>query len=141
MQNPPHRPGFILPGMSGSCHFGTQSEVVGEERQARRPTAEEEAMNRYWISWYQPTEDFRPLTDPPNPSVLAWWCSGQRMDGQATLVALVTAATESEAQAVILKDWPEVTEWRFNEYCEKDWLPGDRFPITKGWQRERLGLS
>lgn len=105
-------------------------------------------MTRFWISWYQPTEDYRPLTDPPAAAVCAWWCSGSRSiicngdeSDEAILCAIVKAASEVSANRAIRKSWPEVKEWRFCEACEPDWLPNNRFPITKAWERKRLGLK
>lgn len=96
-------------------------------------------MNNYWISWYQPTEDYRPLTYPPNKSVIGWWCSGYRdLDDAATLCAWVRAENEEEAIKTILKDWPEAEEWRFNEKRGDDWEgPGDRFTLPD-WAKERV---
>lgn len=97
-------------------------------------------MNRYWISWYQPTEDYRPLTDPPHESVLGWWCSGYRCsDGLASLCALVSATDEESAKACVRHSWPEAAEWRFCEERDSDWLPGDRFPLST-WMQLRLAL-
>lgn len=96
-------------------------------------------MNRYWVSWLQTTEDYRPLTFPPNGRVLGWWCSGYRSsDDAATICALVAAETEDDAKAVILKDWPEADEWRFCDEVEPDWDPnkGGRFPPSE-WSVER----
>ena len=95
---------------------------------------------RFWISWYQPTEDYRPLRDPPNAAVLGWWCSGYR-DDDATLCAVVVADSCDKATKVVQVDWPEAFEFRFIEQQEADWTPpGDRFPIDKkGWMAERFG--
>jgi hypothetical protein len=85
-------------------------------------------ITRYWISWYQPTEDYRPITDPPTKNVLAWWNSGERdSDGAATLCAIIAASSADEAERTIQKSWPEAAEFRFNEKKSKDWLPGDSF--------------
>lgn len=87
---------------------------------------------RYWVSWYQPTKDYRPLTYPPNEAILGWWCSGA-----STLCALVSASDKVEAGAAITKDWPEAKEWRFVYEKGDKWLPGDRFPL-KDWMRDRF---
>ena len=95
-------------------------------------------MNRYWVSWYQPTEDERPLTFPPNESILGWWNSGQRLEPAAwTICAVVEAKTEAAAKKTVRKDWPEAKEWRFVEEVEPDYRPGDRFPLG-AWMKPRF---
>ena len=95
-------------------------------------------LTRYWwISWYQPTDDHRPLTYPPNDAVLGWWCSGERCsDGASTLVAHVRSSDEDAAKAAIRTDWPEAGEWRFCERRSGRPEPGGRFPLSD-WMRER----
>lgn len=89
----------------------------------------------FWISWYQPTEDHRPLTYPPNESVLGWWCSGST-DDSSVLCALVRAKDEDDAKAAITKDWPEANDWRFcNE--KPDLSLSDRFMLTD-WMEPRF---
>jgi hypothetical protein len=86
---------------------------------------------RFWISWYQNTEDYRPLTDPPITAVKHWWCSGNADEG-ATLCAVVEAATELAAQEAVRKSWPEASDdcFRFCEKKDTDWLPpSGRFPV------------
>jgi hypothetical protein len=96
-------------------------------------------MKRYWISWEQLSEDYRPLTDPPMPeSIKAWWCSGHSQDA-AMICAIVDALSEADAWEA--PDGKEVGTLRFCEEKTLDWLPNDRFPITKDWQRERLGIT
>jgi len=103
-------------------------------------------MARYWLSWLQPTNDSRPLTCPPNQSVLGWWESGLSYevndDGDEVvtpiLCALVEAADEQTAKAVVLIDWPEAEGWRFVSAVPNDWRPMDRFPLAD-WMIERLG--
>ena len=90
-----------------------------------------------WISWLQPTEDYRPLTYPPNKEILGWWCSGYT-DEAATLCALVQAEDEQAAKAEVIKEWPEAERWRFCERRETKDL-GDRFKPT-GWMVERLAV-
>ncbi len=96
-------------------------------------------IKRFWISWYQPTEDYRPLTYPPNNVIFGYWCSGSVDETNWTLCALVDAHNVTKAKEVICKDWPEAIEWRFVEQKSSDWLPNDRFPL-KDWMRERLFL-
>jgi len=92
----------------------------------------------YWISWYQPTDDYRPLTYPPNEGVLGWWCSGET-DNAYTLCAWVQAANEVEAKNIIKLDWPEAERWRFCE--KKDSIePSDRFPLEE-WMEERFASA
>ena len=89
-----------------------------------------------WISWSPPTEDYRPLTSPPNADILGWWKTGESLDGKSTLVAMVKATNVEDARAIILKDWPKVTDWRFcldKKYAEIS----DRFPLSP-WAKERI---
>lgn len=71
-------------------------------------------MNRWWLSWYQPGPDYRPLTYPPNEQILGWWCTGQGgpVAGSDvdlfTLCALVEAKTEAAAWKAVRKDF----RWR-----------------------------
>lgn len=95
---------------------------------------------RFWASWYQPTEDFRPKSDPPNPSILAWWNTGLRCSDQAsTLVAWVEADSAAMAKERIQIDWPEAKEWRF---CDPSngWAISDRFPLD-GWMARRVNQA
>ena len=94
---------------------------------------------RYWISWFQPGEDYRPLTFPPNEAIRGWWCSGYT-DTQSVLCAVVDAKSEKEAEDAILMDWPDLYEWRFIEIKPNGWVPGDRFPPSD-WMVERLTKS
>ncbi len=103
-------------------------------------------LKRYWVSWWQQTADYRPLKDPPQPTnIKAWWNSGGDFEGNSTLCAVVEAENGEKAQEYILQSWQEndgeVGEFRFVDEVEKDWLPNDRFPITKDWQKERLGIT
>jgi hypothetical protein len=93
-------------------------------------------MALQWFSWFQPTDDYRPLTDPPNADVLAWWCTGEASNGDATLVALVAAEDQAEAERAVLIDWPEAANVRF---CKPvTGMPNsDRFPLD-GWAKERV---
>jgi hypothetical protein len=93
-------------------------------------------VNRYWLSWIQPTKDFRPLTDPPNAAILGWWCSGYDSDDNATLCAGVEAKSERSAKAAVHIDWPEAKVWRFCEAVPDDFMPSDRFPL-KDWALQR----
>ncbi len=91
---------------------------------------------KYWLSWYQPTEDARPLTYPPNKSILGWWNSGSRCSDDAhTICALVDAQSEDAAKKAVTKDWPEAKEWRF--CAESDGKLSDRFPLSD-WMKERM---
>lgn len=89
----------------------------------------------FWISWHQPTEDYRPLRYPPNEAVLGWWCSGQADQG-ATLCAMVEAENANRAEAVVLADWPEAEGWRFCE-PKTDLTLSDRFPLSD-WMEPRF---
>ena len=93
----------------------------------------------YWLSWNQPTEDYRPLQDPPAEGILGWWCSGH---GEWPMIcAHVVASSEKLAWGTVRKSWPEVTPstHRFiNEHVgDGPVRPGDRFPITPGEWRDR----
>jgi hypothetical protein len=96
---------------------------------------------RFWVSWVQTTEDFRPLTDPPNRAILGWWCSGET-DRGVTLCAAVKANSPSSAEQAVMIDWPEAAgEFRFVEEQSTDWTPGDRFPITRDWEKKRFAKA
>jgi hypothetical protein len=96
------------------------------------------AKKRYWISWVQTSEDYRPLTYPPNAAVLGWWCSGTNHDG-AILCAVVAADSKQEAVSAVLIDWPEING-DFLRFCDEyasDFKPADRF-VIKDWMKERF---
>lgn len=96
------------------------------------------ATTLYWLSWHQPTGDHRPLTYPPNPAILGWWCSGYA-DDTAIICALVEAVDGAEAEAAVLRDWPEAKDWRFNTpKPNAAAVTGGRFPVAHGWMRERI---
>jgi hypothetical protein len=91
----------------------------------------------WWLSWYQPGDDPRPLGFPPNENVLGWWVSGYR-ENDATVCALVKADTEEQAKAKINIDWPEAAEWRFCDRRDLTEKPlGDRFPLAD-WMRPKV---
>jgi hypothetical protein len=98
-------------------------------------------MTRYWLSWVQPTDDYRPKHDPPAEAVLGWWCSGYNPGDQAVLCAVVAADSEEQARAALLADWPEVADvqFRFIHRSEPHYVPGDRFPLS-AWMRLRFGV-
>jgi hypothetical protein len=93
---------------------------------------------RFWLSWIQPTPDYRPVMDPPNDAVLGWWCTGFDSNDSAILCAGVQASTPSAAKKAIAMDWPEaeIAVWRFCDVIEPPFKLSDRFPL-KGWAKER----
>lgn len=97
--------------------------------------------HRFWLSWVQPTEDYRPLTDPPHEAIIGWWNSGYTAKGYSTLCALVDAESMAEAKKAIRVSWPEAPgvrgNWRIDDERAADWLPNDRFPLDKDWMRKR----
>ena len=100
-----------------------------------------QVMRRFWISWIQKTEDERPLSFPPNPAILGWWCSGYDGLGNPILCAAVQASDQDEAERAIGIDWPEnERSSRFFEERATDWIPGDRFPLSD-WMKERFGVA
>lgn len=85
---------------------------------------------RHWFSWYQPTEDYRPIKWPLPPHIPHYWCSGQVADDSYSLVAVVDAPDEEGAIAAVREYWPDMGELRFCEEKEDGWLPqSDRFPV------------
>ena len=94
---------------------------------------------RFWLSWYQPTEDARPLTYPPNEAIRGWWESGVRGDGAGVICAVVDAPGDGQAWAAVRVEWPEA-ERRFTCLRDDDYAPGDdRFPPSE-WMEPRLGV-
>jgi hypothetical protein len=89
--------------------------------------------NLRWISWNQHGDaehepDNRPVAWPPPAEVLAFWGTGSG-DGYCTVVALVRADSEDAAVALIEEAWsPGIGKWRFNDACDSEKPPNDRFP-------------
>lgn len=94
-------------------------------------------MKRFWVSWVQPTDDYRPLTFPPNEGIIGWWCSGYDSDDNATLVALIEAESKESVEKAIKLDWPEFQTFRFFEKWDEGSRLSDRF-VLDDWMRERL---
>lgn len=93
-------------------------------------------MKLFWISWYQPTEDYRTIYDKrkeSEPFGHRYWCSGETCSEPTTwtMCAMVDASSEEDAMALVLSYWPEAEEWRFCEEKPTGWAPGDRFPMPK----------
>ena len=136
--------GFIENGacIGGSETLGLSSRVGDTDllKRTLKVSKVDEKSNLdkfFWISWHQPTKDYRPLTSPPNEKVLGLWCTGVRCkDGASTLVAMVKSSNESAAKCSILKDWPEAIDWRF---CDEKSLKSlsDRFPLN-AWMEKRF---
>lgn len=105
-----------------------------ETRKGRKPR-----RNVWWLSWVQPTPDYRPVTDPPNAGVLGWWCTGFDSEDSAILCAAVIGKNENDAKDKVIEDWPEAetSTWRFCEPMEHPYKLSDRFPLD-GWAKERF---
>ena len=136
-------PAGVACGVRGFCicpngRAMRKSDLKTKPKEPKVPR--ENGFGRYWLSWNETSKDYRPLKDPPNRGVIAWWCSGYAGDDSySTMVALVEAKNEREAKTVIQKDWPgRRREWRFIESVNFDFRPGDRFPISKKWEKERI---
>jgi hypothetical protein len=98
-------------------------------------------LYRYWVSWFELSPDYRPLTDPPSLSILGWWCSGESEEGWS-LVAWVEAVDDVAAKQAVRENWPPENEggptWRF---CHpRADVPSGRFPLSD-WMRIRAGLT
>ena len=96
-------------------------------------------MIRYWVSWLQPGEDYRPLNFPPDDKIIGWWATGYSSNNMTTLCAFVVADNYEDAANAVLKDWPEATQnsWRSFETKDPEFVPNDRFPFAE-WMQERL---
>jgi hypothetical protein len=96
-------------------------------------------MNRYWVSWVQVTEDYRPMNFPPHDRVLGWWKSGECEEG-ANLCAVVEGESELDACESIKQEWPECEDggdWRFFQEVDNDFHPSDRF-VLSDWMVPRF---
>jgi hypothetical protein len=122
------------------------AEYAARLRELAAPQAEPTHKKLWWISWNQAADpgrgiDSRPLTWPPPEPVLAFWETGvsDRLaadESFSTVVALVRASGESEAEAVVLAAWsPGVAKMRFNREYDEGRPPGDRFPAP-AWSIE-----
>lgn len=95
-----------------------------------------------WVSWYQPSGDYRPIDYPPPMPILAWWCTGSSEEAW-TLCAIVAADDAESAMVAVTSPgaWPDAGRERFNEDLDIDLskpLPmGDRFPVSE-WMRQRF---
>lgn len=95
-------------------------------------------MTRFWGSFIQPTEDFRPINYPPNESILGWWKSGEDSNGHAILCAAIQAEDDATAREAVTTDWPEAEEWRFLDAMGPTWrITSDRFPLSD-WMKTRM---
>lgn len=94
-------------------------------------------MTMFWMSWYQPGDDVRPVKCPPPEGILGWWHTGNGNEGE-TLCAMVTAEDEDGAWSLIrsLGAWPDAGRERF---CERATTPNpsDRFPLS-AWMKPRF---
>lgn len=112
--------------------------LTDEEYEKFHKTLLGESVKRYWISWYQPTEDYRPIyKGDKEPLNHLYWCTGQRCGGDNafTVCAVVDAENVEEAKKTVQKYWPEANEWRFIEEKEPTYLPSeDRFPRNQNEQ-------
>lgn len=74
---------------------------------------------RFWLSWPQPTRNYRPLADPLDPRILGWWCSGYDSQDRAVLLSLVKGTNLGEAKGAVRAMWPEAPSkrqaWRIQE--------------------------
>lgn len=86
----------------------------------------------YWLSWWQTRAlgGFE-LYSP-------WWISGSRYDGAQSICAAVRAASEDDAQRVVIHSYdksPDEIEFRFVEEMKTGVSPfTDRFPRAD-WMR------
>lgn len=89
-------------------------------------------MKRYWISWFQPGEDYRPTIYPPGDKILGYWASGYGVQG-TSMCLLGQAENDSDLMEQVHSAWPETVTvvWRFFEEKPENWEPGDRFPLQK----------
>ncbi len=95
---------------------------------------------RFWLGWEEKSQDYRPLTDPPNGAILGWWKSGEAGDGShSTLCAWIDAENESAAKQAVILDWPGSPVWRFCNMPLAGFVPGDRFPLSD-WMKKRAGV-
>ena len=92
-------------------------------------------MKLFWISWVQPSKDYRPLSFPPTERVLGYWCTGYT-DAGATLCAAVEANSKEELEGIVKTDWPEFQAFRFVQE-RRFWTTNERF-FPEGWAKERL---
>lgn len=102
---------------------------------------------RFWISWWQPGPDWRPVVWPPPPEILGYWCSGETMEEKPRFSVCVliempkaalhapAAARRARAAGIITEMWPEAIlsesadECRFFDEVDPEWVPNDRFPL------------
>lgn len=94
----------------------------------------------WWISWWQPGEDFRILTWPPPEGVLGYWCSGERGEDntiECSVCALIRAESEDAAWALVTAAgrWPDAGDRRFSQEHDPAKGLSDRFPAPK-WSIE-----
>lgn len=84
----------------------------------------------YWISWHQPTEDYRPLTDPPHPQVMGWWCSGYDAYDIALLCACAEQSGSDGLRPTFLgsNDWRELHDVQFHSVRDARSLPRAQSP-------------
>ena len=88
--------------------------------------AVEDARRRYWVSWVEDSEDYRPLTSPPNKAILGWWCTGTDGNGKAIICAFVEVfGGKEDVEKSIKIGWPCDSErqWRFCDQVSSSFVP------------------
>ncbi len=86
-------------------------------------------MKRWWVSWHQGGDDYRPVQWPLAKPLIAYWCSGHGEDS-ASLCLLAEADTAQEVDDAIMAYWPDRGEMRFFEERAAGWTPEpSRFPM------------
>lgn len=94
-------------------------------------------MKRFWVSWW--TIDVSAEPDSNGAWGFPWhWQSGSREDvlndsHVQSIVALIAAEDEEDAWRKATWLTGEIGERRFCNLVEKDFDPGDRFPVKEWW--------
>lgn len=83
------------------------------------------SKQKWWVRWYVPGTDSRPVSVP---TPVEWWCSGYS-DTHSINCGIVYADDEGAALSEVQANgWPECESLDFCEAVAPDWRPGSRFP-------------
>lgn len=115
----------------------TASTSASNQVKTVRSTRPEVASRRWWLSWYEYSEDVRPMDDK-DPHILGWWLTGYGDDEDGeyeTIVAWLEAPSLAAAWDVVDILWPcqndSARKIRFENEVEPSYVPSDRFPICQ----------